>query len=469
MKRRIYILVAIAALLVLVYCCVWASASLSQEEQQASTEAAANADSSTRLDSSIFSDQEKQFSTNLPIVVVDTQGQEINEEAAVRTSFAVIDGQETNTLYDGTSVNCFADLKIRGHSSADFNKKSYRLELYETETSTKEYNASVMGMSKESDWVLYGPYLDMTLTRNMLMYGIGRQTMEWAPDAKYCELWIDGEYQGVYVMVEKIKMSENRLNLTDYSLLTGESSFILSREMPDSEDVEFSTYANSLGLLYQSMAVNYPRATQITDSQLTWIEDYINEFERSLYSDYYLDDTRGYKSYIDLDSFATYYVLSEFSMNEDTGYHSTYCYRDVNGKLKAGPLWDFNSSFNNYVSTQMSPEGFYLDNNGWFERMLTDPEFVDAVVAKYRELRTGVLSDERLLSTLDSLHAQLGDAVERNDAVWSHYGQESGLRGSSRKYADYDAAMLQLKDCITKRTAWLDENIDDLYLNCDYE
>lgn len=424
------------------------------------------------LDTSSMATSAAEFSTNLPIVVIDTNGQFVSQSLPVRSSFAVIgDGsvdEATNDFQDPVDVDCYADVNIRGHSSAMLSKKSYRITLYKNEDSDKEYDTSLMGMASESDWVLYGPYQDLTCMRNVLMYDIGRETMSWAPDTRYCELWLNGDYNGIYVMVETVKVTENRLDLATYSLITGESSFLLSRDISDSGSFEFSTYTNSLGLFYQIMSLKYPKSDTILDSQKKWVQDYIDEFERALYADYYLDDQKGYRSYIDLDSFATYFVLNEFSMNEDAGYHSTYCYRDIGGELVCGPIWDLNAAFNNYVFGEQSSYGFYIVDNGWFKQMCTDPDFVSAVVAKYRELRAGVLSQESTISALESYRAELGSAIERNDAVWAHYGNNTGLFGDSRKYANYDEAFEQLEDCIIKRGDWLDEHIEDLYLYCEY-
>lgn len=436
---------------------------------------AAGRKTNAHVDLEGFSDDAVNFSTSLPILVLDTGGVEIVEDHRVRGKFQLIGGDslalgDTSHRYsltDELAVNCYADLNIRGHSSADLSKKSYRVTLFKHQDDIDEDSKSLLGMAADSDWVLYGPYQDLTLMRNVFTYGIARECMEWAPDTRYVELWLNGSYRGLYVLVEKIQVDDNRIQLTDYTMLSGDTSFLIAREVPGSNEDEFESYTNFVGFLSQQNGILWPKVDRITIPQRRFIVDYINQFERSLYSDWYLDKRMGYRKYIDLDSWATYYTLEEFSANEDTGYHSTYCYRSTGGQLKAGPVWDFNSAYNNYVTIENDSEGFYLIDNTYFDRMCSDPVFVGAVIDKYRELRKGPLSDEALAKRAEACLAEIKEAIPRNDDVWDHY-IVTGLSGDARKYATYDEAFNQFITYLHDRGTWLDEHIDDLYLNCRY-
>ena len=174
---------------------------------------------------------EGEFSTHLPIVLLDTLGEEFEEKEDIWTQISVIDNENgINFISDTPDIQVAALTHQRGATSFHFDKKQYRLEFYEEMGSDKQLDISVMGMASESDWVLNAPYLDKTLVRNALMYQIARDTMEWAPDTRFCELFLNGEYMGLYLMMETVKVSENRLDLSDFGLLSGDTSYLVLRD-----------------------------------------------------------------------------------------------------------------------------------------------------------------------------------------------------------------------------------------------
>ena len=133
-------------------------------------------------------------------------------------------------------------------------------------------------------------------------------------------------------------------------------------------------------------------------------------------------------------------------------------------------VWDFNNGFDNYPWTDYTTDRFFVEDGNWFDRLLQDRAFVDQVVARYRELRREQWSDERLLGLIDGYVEQLGDAVDRNFAVWGYTFEENLLSkdqaGNSRDPKSFEEAIAMLKDCILARTAFLDENIEQLYTHC---
>lgn len=402
------------------------------------------------------------FSSHLPLVLIETDGQTITKEEIIWSKIAVIDNlRGKNYIDDEYDFQTASTLKYRGSSSLAFDKKQYRLEFFKESEGTKKNDISVMGMSKDEDWVLNGPFLDRTLMRNRLFYDVSREIMDWAPDSRYCEVFLDGEYQGVYLMIESIKASDSRIDLKDFSLLDGETAYILQRERRGAENNVIGTFGSYAGKTGHELSIKYPTTQKIMETQKEWIRKDISEFERVLYSNQFDDKENGYSKYIDVESFVDYYIINEFAMNKDAGFLSTFVYKDVGGKLKK-TVWDFNNILDNYSGKEISSNEFCIENNNWYKRLIQDRSFTEKVVTRYHELRKDVLSDEYLLKTIDDLVLHLGDAVDRNFEVWGYTFNKSLLVGD-RDPTNYDEAIKQMKKEIVDRGKFLDENIETLY------
>lgn len=409
------------------------------------------------------------FTSSLPLVLIETSdGNMPATTEPIWCNLYIIDNESgENCPGDQPALSVVSTIRIRGNSSLTFSKKSYRIECYTQTGGDNEKNVSILGMAEESDWVLNGPYLDHTQMRNKLIYDVSRELMEWAPDSRFCELYVNGVYRGIYVVIESIKASESRLDLTDYSLLSGKTSYILEGDRWGSETNVIDDFGMEAGYEYFPFSVKFPNVANLTSVEEQWITSDFSEIQRVLYSDYFDDPERGYTAYLDVDSFATYYLINEFAMNIDIGYWSTFYYKDLNGKLMAGPVWDFNNAFDHFVGEELSPNGFYVADNGWFARLLQDRAFADVVCRQWREMRAGVLSDEALLAQIDNNVNLLGDAITRNFEVYQStfvYGILE--RDESEQITSYEMAIDQLKTCIVEHGAFMDENIEKLYNYC---
>ena len=167
-------------------------------------------------------------------------------------------------------------------------------------------------------------------------------------------------------------------------------------------------------------------------------------------------------------TFVDYAVINEFTGNIDAGSYSTYFYKDVRGKLSAGPVWDFNNAFNNYMDSDLSDMGFFVNTKPVFYMLYKDEAFVHRVIARYRELREDSLSDERMLTMIDETIDYLGPAIERNYTVWGYsfdaraVHDDEKLFPEERNRGSFDEAVGQLKSYIVERGAWMDRNIENL-------
>ncbi|MCC7571417.1 CotH kinase family protein [Candidatus Micrarchaeota archaeon] len=408
------------------------------------------------------------FCSHLPLVIIDTGGNRIEKESETWAQISVINNSYGNNhLIDKPNLSAAAVIKYRGQSSfTTFDKKQYRIEFRQEYGEEKNKKYSVMGMNAASDWVLNAPFLDRSLVRNRLIFGISRELLSWAPDTRYCEVFLDDEYQGLYLMIEPVTNEEGRLNLTDFGLASGQTAYVLQRDLNDTEENVIYSHGTKTGKTSYLFNIRFPTKRRLTKTQCQWIENDISKFERVLYSDYFDDPDHGYAAYIDVGSFVDYYIINEFTLTADAGYMSTFVYKDLDGKLNM-TVWDFNNSFNNYAGSVKYIDRFYVAESNWYNRLFEDRKFTDAVVARYRELRNGVLSEENLIRRVDQNVESLGEAVDRNFEIWgytfSYHLLSRDEQGNSRDPKSFEEAVEQLKNCIIMRGDFLDKNIEKLY------
>ena len=408
--------------------------------------------------------KETDFCTHLPIVTIDTNNQAIPGEArdgtTIRTDIKIIDNKKGgNHIEDKADIKTEADIRYRGNSSMHFDKKGYLLNFVQKDGT--ENKVKVMGMEKHDEWVLHGPFLDKTLIKNYLWYNISRKMMDSAPDCRFCELFVDGDYKGLYLMVEApTRGDKSRMQISKYNEKDDFSSYIVRfdrpNKNPDENLVNFSFYTY---LSSSRLEVIYPGKTKLKDRVKKYINDDISRFEKALYSYDYDSFRYGYKKYLNVDSFVNYLIINEFTQNVDAGRNSTYIYKDIRGKYNMY-VWDFNNANNSYINREIKTDEFEFQLHPWFEMLLADEYFTKQVLSRYQYLRKiDVLKEEYLLNYIDDIIDYLGDAVDRNFEVWGYtFQQEKGLlEPFSRNPTSYEEAVKQLKTHIKERGRFLDK------------
>lgn len=407
-----------------------------------------------------------EFSTTIPIVYMNTKGQQILKEKAIWGNIALLDGnEEAQSIFSVPNSIYRATIKYRGASSySKFDKKQYRIEFYKNnKDSTKK--VPLAGMGANSEWVLNGPYLDKTLIRNKLVYDLAGELNGWAPDTRFVELFVDGKYQGVYLAVEPVTNGESRLRLAEFGLLSGETAYVVNRDRIDTGTEEIETWGKTKGHTYNALYIRYPSKNKITKKQKEYIKNDISEFEQVLYGKNFSDKRIGYQAYIDMDNWVDYFIINEFAMNYDAGNLSTYVYKELGGKLQLA-AWDFNNGFDNYQWFHTETDRLYTVENSWFDRLWQDESFKEHVCERYGQLRKTTLSDEHIAEKIASYQAELGAAVDRNFKVWGYSFDENllvgtGKDGRSRDIGSYEEAMQQLTDTIRERLAYLDKELGE--------
>lgn len=412
-------------------------------------------------------------------VLYDALGYALVNNEMVGASVALFDHENKNNhLTDTPECAERALIRIRGRSSRSFDKPSYLVKFKEQDLTTNK-DVSLCGMTADSNWVLHGPFLDKSLIRNYLCYNLAGKMMEYAPNVRFCELFLNGEYQGIYLITEKIDYNKNgRIHITKSDPDLDTTSYIVQVDQASADPRyalntfgSYSMLTSQLNTISGHLSVVYP-STTLTPEQRSYIERDLSEFEKSLFSFDYNDPKQGYQRYIDVDSFVDFYLLNEFTLNYDAPLLSTYLYKDIGSKLKLC-VWDFNSAFDYYQYTHMDPQNFVLHSQMWYSYLFKDPHFVDEVVARYWQLRDRVFSEEYLTEYIDQTIAYLGDAVQRNYEVWG-YSFQSEYNGANydfltpadRNVRTYDQAIQQMKDCIYDRLDYMDEHIGTLYRVC---
>ena len=433
------------------------------------------------------------FCSHLPLVVIDTENQEIpgvpsgekdqfgesvyttakDGSDYINVKVSVIDNdiesKGNNHLTDKPDFTTRSLFRIRGHSSRQFEKSPYLLNFVDSNGENRDI--SVMGMGAHHEWALHGPYLDKSLVRNYMWYNISGEIMDYAPNVRFCEVFINGDYRGIYIMVETITNGENcRLNLNENVKDNEFNGFLLRLDRPTEAELEsvrdIYSYLERMNTIKEDVSIRYPKKSDLTEERKKRIELEYAKFEKALFSYDYDTEDYGYWNWIDTDNFVDYLLINEFTGNIDAGRYSTYIYKELDDKYKLC-VWDFNDSCNNYQSDIVSEEEFVTIYKAWFFMLVKDEEFVDKVLKRYKELRSTYFNEDYLFKYIDDTLNYLGPAVERNNKRWAaSFTDKNLLIPKERNLSTHEEAVNQLKQWFNKRGEWLDKNIYTLKHYC---
>jgi hypothetical protein len=441
--------------------------------------------------------------SEIPYIRVDTEGGMILNEPKIPAEMVIY---EKKKEIQRTRIG----IEYRGSTSFRLSdKKSFGIETWDEEGS--DTDVTFFGFPEEEDWILSGHIyshekdllFDPTLMYNFFAYRLYRNMGRYASRSKFVELEINGEYQGVYVFMEKLKRDKNRIDISrlittdsDPEAITGGYILKIDKtaggdhtynqpleyfESNWDDDARYTAHIsfrsnydiNGDSILFEPYGppyhpnqyletyflYEYPKAEAITDQQKAYIQKYIHEFEMSLLRDDFAGESRNYLAYIDLSSFVDYFILNELCKNIDGYRLSTYLVKDREGKLRMGPPWDFDIGY--FSNDRVPSDDWVIRYNQyvsrdpwmmvfWWPRLMEDPQFRAAVKTRWLELRSGTLKTIELTGLVDNTAAYLREngAVERNNTRWE-----------IASLVNFDSSIENLKDFLEQRAAWMDEKI----------
>ena len=415
-------------------------------------------------------------SSNLPIIVIDTHGQTIPDEPKITADLGIIyngPGVRNNLTDPFNHYNGKIGIEVRGSSSQSFPKKQFGIET--RDTLGADLDVSLLDLPKESDWVLSASYSDKTLMRNVLAYKLANDLGRYASRTRYCEVVLNGDYRGVYVLMEKVKRDKNRVNVTKINAtdvagdaVTGGYIFKIDKLAGSSTEGWYSAHLPYSGAWQQIYyQYDYPKQEDIAPEQRAYLKNYVRAFEDLMTRPDYADPQTGYSRVLDVDSFVDYFLLQEIARNVDGYRLSAFMHKDrdsKNPKLKMGPLWDFDLAFGNadyydgakiagwQVEFQVRSDAFQLPF--WWPKLMQDSSFVYLLKPRWQQLRNDVLAVARVHAVIDSLANHIDEAQARNFQRWPILGTYVWPNAYiGQTYAD---ELNYLKHWLELRILWMD-------------
>ena len=378
--------------------------------------------------------------SNLPIVIINTDGGvSIPDNPRVKGSMKIINRGEGQRNYvsdqsdtSHLNYNGRIDIEIRGSSTNSETKSQYGFTTRMADDITNN-NVSLLGMPPENDWILNGMVCDPALIRDYLCFNLSRLLGEYASRTSYCELIVNGEYKGLYLLEEKIKADDSRVNIikigvNDINLPDLSGGYITKADKTTPDDPvawTMPTWTGDVEYIH-----DWPKPGNVTTSQHYYIFSLFEDLERAA-QEYDASLVHGFPSIIDIPSFINYIIISELSSNVDSYQFSTYFHKDRNGKLRAGPVWDSDLTFGNDLdwwdfnrSLTNVWQFSNFDNVGskFWKNLFDNPQFRCYLSKRWNELiQPGQpLNLSSLETFIDQTVATISEAAIRDNALWGY-------------------------------------------------
>ena len=431
-------------------------------------------------------------STNLPIVWIDVNGVMIDREERITGHMKIIHNGDGMLNYADTIAHPgqhidyegYIAIRYRGHSSFTLSDKkpySFHTMTAPIEEGGSKKKVELLGMGKDNKWCFLAPYSDRSLIRDIMAFEFAKPWMEYTPQGRFCEVYLDGIYYGVYQLCEVVSKGKYRTNLPDPGEegdeLTGGYIMQVDRNeggVYTSKHHPVRTTGWDITDRYIRFQFQTPDTEDITTAQRRYITGRIDEMENAFASSNYMDPEVGYQKYIDVTSFADYQLMMELSHNID-GYRLSAKFfkrRDsVDARFKM-VIWDFNIAFGNSRFAGFQTDNWiYKYNNDlysagevnlipfWWYKLNKDPNYTSLLKERWKLFRRNNLRDDRWIATVDSLANVLTSygAEERNDAARPRWGKY--IWPNYHIPSSYDDEIAFLKQWITDRIAWMDQQL----------
>lgn len=337
--------------------------------------------------------------------------------------------------YQGTM-----SIKGRGNSTWGYPKKPYALKL--------DKKAEILGMPKHKRWCLLANWMDRTMLRNAVTFEISRKTgLDWTPRGQFAELVLNGKHLGNYYLCEQIKVDKERVNIaeldpeaTSGDAITG--GYIFELDKYYDEVYKFRPARSKMPWMFKD-------PDEVNQAQFDYVKNYVEEMEEALYDEEKFKN-REFVNYMDLESFADWWFINELAMNSEASWpKSVYANKDKNGKIKAGPVWDFD--WGTYT-----PEGashFRGKTYLCYPLLFADKEFVRIVKERWAAFKPAFESDIPVF--IEEQKEILRESDKINSAMWPI----SGSKPNGDEDMSYEDAVARMKKSFTDKLKWLDKKI----------
>lgn len=379
--------------------------------------------------------------TGLPIVVVETENHSpivSRDEWLANTSITIFD-VDGSIDYQGTSDN----IRGRGNSTWQAPKKPFAVKL--------DKKAEILGMPKHKRWVLLANWLDRTILRNDVAFELSRMTgMDWTPRGQFVEVILNGEHIGNYYLCEQIKIDKNRVNIAelkaddvDDETITG--GYLMELDSHFDEVNKFMSSVRSFPYMFKD-----PDEETLNEQQFAYMQGYVNQFETELYNADSFSN-RTYINYIDIDSYIQFFFVNEIVSNHELGWpRSTYVHKDRNGKMKAGPVWDFDWGTFSPDRTQKWISRYTL----YYGRLAEDPQYVARMKELWNESYPRFLT---IGDYIDSRVEELRQSQEINMVMWPITEVINGDESLT-----FDEAVERVKTSALDKIKWMNTAINNM-------
>ena len=418
-------------------------------------------------------------STNLPLVVIDAGGQAIPNEPKITAHMRVIDnglGQynhvnDVANVYDGP-----IGIEVRGSESAGFPQTPYGVET--RDALGADSNVALLDMPAESDWVLLSNWNDKSFARNILANALSQHMGQYASRTRLAEVILDHDYKGVYLLGEKIKPADERVDIarmdsTDLGGPEVTGGYIWKVDAWGWGQGWWSGHhpVDHTDLDVRFIGV-YPKTADIEIEQAYYLMNEVDSFETALYSSEYADPAIGYRRFVDVKSFIDFFLVNEIARNADGFKKSRYFHKDRLGVIHAGPVWDFDWAWKNiddcaifsatdgsgwsHLVNDCGPD---VNSPGYYVRLLQDSVFAGELGCAWQDYRSTFLTTQWMNDVVDSVAAVVAVAQERQYSKYPILGVNNGTPEVGPPPATFQGEVDALKDWIAARMAWLDANM----------
>ena len=373
--------------------------------------------------------------TNLPLLVINSENGEMpkgrDKETKVKANFLLVNEGKVNMKKTGT-------IKLRGNSSLNSEKKPYLINFDE--------KTLVLDMpANAKKWTLIPNMYDKTLMRNILGYKMSFIFgLKFSPSCRFIDLILNGDYVGNYMICDKIEVGKDRVDITKMDETCIQEPEIsggyLVQGTGSSWGMDPGTFKTDKGI---TLSYEYPKAEDITEEQKIYLKNKLDEIEAKVYE--------NITENIDLESFARYFLVEDFSANQDGIFNSFYLYKErSDDKIYFGPVWDFDLAFDNamilYPTNEKKNFAYkFALSNGSADKFLSNLLSNDTVLQKVKDtwkLMTNTVFTKKVMRDyINELFELIYESQRLNYIRWdvlnTRQFMEAVIRGSFEAEVDY--------------------------------